>query len=151
MSTYQLQKLSRGEYQVIRPDGSNYFDYPVSKWDATRAMLTEKLHERFLVHAGIIKAVHKFLTGRGITVNLDTFIYQYSYQLDHKEMRNMMKRPVHFVSHIAKTMESDKAARLASIAPEPVDTIAEQIAELQIDVARLKQQVEYLNNRMAAL
>lgn len=146
MPTYQLQKLSRGEYQVIRPDGSNYFQFPVSKWKASQAILNEQVHARFLVDVRVIKAVQRFIMNKRITVNIDTFIYQYSYQLDHREMRKMIQRPALFIAHIDKRMVSDRKAREASVAP--ADTFAEAVSALQIDVARLKQQVEYLNNRV---
>lgn len=152
MSTYHIQKLSRGEYQVIRPDGSNYFAYPTTKHKAERAILTEKVHARFLLDAGIKKAVQRFIARMDIRIDtfctVDTLVYQYSYQLDHGQMRAMMKKPKLFTEHIAKVMDSDKVARLASIAPETVDTLPEIVLTLQQDVARLKQQIEYLNNRV---
>jgi hypothetical protein len=154
-TTYQLKKISRGEYQVIRPDGREYFPFPVSKHKAEQSIITEKVHARFLVHVGIRKAALTLLERREIKIDhfssVDTFIYQYSYQLDHVAMRDMMQRPVLFVHHIDNRMASDRAAREASIPPPPVDSLTEAVHALQIDVARLKQQVEYLNNRLAGV
>ncbi|WPU91823.1 hypothetical protein SNE25_21125 [Mucilaginibacter sabulilitoris] len=127
MSDYKIIKVSRGEYQVLRPDGTDYFQFPVSKWKATQAIQDEQVHSRFLTNAGIKKAVQRYIMHHSISIggignSLETFIYQYSYKLGHRDMRKMIKRPMLFIDHVDKNIASDKAARLASVALPVVDT-----------------------------
>lgn len=112
---YILQKIARGEYNVIDATGKPLLPHPTSKWDANQWRQNLEMFDKMLTHAGIAKAVQKFIMFQQWDVkqygSVEQIVRNYARELDHTDMRKMMQRPSLFYTHLEVEHSKNQEAR----------------------------------------
>lgn len=119
MKQWVLYKINRGQYNLIDNHGNGFFQYPVSKWDAEQERQAIEIFEKMIIDEGILRQVQKFVRLQGWAQNQyggnDQIIRNYVRTLCHKDMRDMVRRPVLFYHYLITEHEKNQAVRETSL------------------------------------